>query len=98
MRSIALRGCAAAVLLALPSVAPGEAAAPMTADEAALMHAEAMQDRWQGRRSYLYDDGYGPGTETVGGRPSDPQACVDDAMRLRRSDGSTVVRHVRRCR
>ena len=98
MRAIVLRGCAAAVLLALPSVAPGHAAAPMTADEAALMHAEAMQDRWQGRRSYLYDDEYRPGTETVGKRPSNPESCGDDAVRLRRSDGSTVVRHLRRCR
>jgi hypothetical protein len=97
MRALLLCGCAT-VLMALPSVAPSYAAAPMSADEAAVMQAEAMQDRWQGRRSTLYDDEYRPGMETVGTGPADPQACTDDAVRLRRSDGSTVVRHLRRCR
>jgi hypothetical protein len=97
MRAILLCCCAAGVLLTTPSIVPLRAATPTTDDEAALQQAEAMQDRWQGRHSYLYDDDYQPGAETVGERAADPRACVNEPVRLRRSDGSTVVRRFRRC-
>ena len=99
MRATVLCCCAAAMLLMIPSIAPVRAAAPATAaEEAAQMQAEAIQDRWQGRHNYLYDDEYQPGIETVGERPEDARACFDEPVRLKRSDGSTVVRHFRRCK
>ena len=98
MRTIRLLYCTACVLLALPAIAPiPAAAAPAEADRTAAVQTEAMADRWQGRRNYLYDDDHQPGAETVGQRPADARACVNEPIRLRRSDGSTVVRRFQRC-
>lgn len=92
-----LRCYAAGALLVLPALVPaGALAAPTDADRAETLRVEAMQDRWQGRRS-LYEDDHSPGAETVGQRPDDGRACINEPVRLRRSDGSTVVRRFRRC-
>jgi len=96
MRSIGLHYCVAFVLLSLPAITPipAAAAAPDGARPAPI---QADADRWQGRRHYLYDDAYRPGSETVGQRPLDARGCVNEPVRMRRSDGSTVVRRLQRC-
>jgi hypothetical protein len=80
---------------------PHAAAAPTSSDDAALLKIEAVGDsapeRWQGRHHYLYDDENQPNSATVGSAPSDARACAREPVRLRRSDGSTVVRRIRRC-
>jgi hypothetical protein len=95
MRAIRLRLCAAFVLLAIPPITAVRATPAPTAGKA--IQAEAMADRWQGRRNYLYDDNHPPGADTVGQRPSDARGCVNEPVRMRRSDGSTVVRRFQRC-
>lgn len=97
MRTTILGVCAACVLLG-PSLA---APAPTDADNAALLNMEALgdrqPDRWQGRHHYLYDDDNQPSSGTVGSTPSDARACGTEPVRMRRSDGTTVVRRIRRC-
>jgi hypothetical protein len=98
MRATVLRWYAAGVVVCATAGVPAHDAATTPADaDGAVPQAEAMQDRWQGRHNYLYDDDYQPGSETVGQRPADARACVDQPVRLRRTDGSTVVRRFRRC-
>jgi hypothetical protein len=98
MRTTILGVCTACVLLASSFPA---AAAPTDADDAALPNIEALgdrePDRWQGRHHYLYDDENQPNAATVGSAPSDARTCANEPVRLRRSDGSTVVRRIRRC-
>jgi len=95
---IALGGCVACVLLTALSYS---AAAPASTDDPALQNIDELgnrePDRWQGRHNYLYDDEYQPGSATVGSAPSEARACANEPVRLRRSDGSTVVRRFRRC-
>ena len=99
MRATILGVCAACVLLITPSYAA--VIAPTNADEASLMQIEGLGDRsadiWQGRHHYLYDDQYQPNSESVGSAPSDARACDREPVRLRRSDGKTVVRRLSRC-
>ena len=98
MRASILGICTACVLLTGPSHA---AAAPADADDARLLNIEALgdrePDRWQGRHHYLYDDENQPNSATVGSAPHDGRACANEPVRLRRADGSTVVRRIRRC-
>jgi hypothetical protein len=98
MRVTALGVCVACLLL---TALTSSAAAPASADDPALQNIEALgnrePDRWQGRHHYLYDDEYQPGSATVGSAPSGARACSNEPVRLRRSDGSTVVRRFRRC-
>ena len=99
MRVTALGVCVACMLLTALTTS---AAAPATADDPALPNIETLgnrePDRWQGRHHYLYDDEYQPGSATVGSAPSDAaRACSNEPVRLRRSDGTTVVRRFRRC-
>lgn len=98
MRPTSFVVCATCVLL---TAMPLGAAAPTNSDDAGL-NIEALgdrePDRWQGRHHYLYDDEHRPGSATTGASsPSDPRACANEPVRMRRSDGSTVVRRVRRC-
>jgi hypothetical protein len=93
MRAFILGLGAACALLA----SPVHGASIQSADDAATMQIEALQDRWQGRHHYLYDDEYQPGTGTVGALPTDARACGQEPVRLKRSDGSTVIRHLKRC-
>ena len=86
---------AACALLASPVHAT--APIPADADDAALPRIEALQDRWQGRHHYLYDRDHQPGTETLGTGPSDARGCAQQPVRLKRSDGSTVVKRLKRC-
>src|SRR4051812_31477575 len=96
MRSAILSICAACALLTAPAVA-----APTNSDDPGLLNIEALgdrePDRWQGRHHYLYDDEHQPGSATVGSAPSDARACASTPVRMRRSDGATVVRRIRRC-
>ena len=98
MRTAILGACTACVLLASSFPA---AAAPTDADDAALPNIEALgdrePDRWQGRHHYLYDDENQPNSATVGSAPSEARTCANEPVRLRRSDGSTVLRRIRRC-
>ena len=99
MRITALGVCTACLLLTALTTS---AAAPASTDDPALPNIEALgnrePDRWQGRHHYLYDDAYQPGTTaTVGSAPSAAHACSNEPVRLRRSDGTTVVRRFRRC-
>src|SRR3954467_11889145 len=98
MRMTALGVCAACQLL---TAIPTSVAAPATADGPALPNIEALgnrePDRWQGRHHYLYDEENQPGIVPGGSAPSDARACANEPVRLRRSDGSTVVRRFRRC-
>jgi hypothetical protein len=98
MRTTILGLCVACASLTLSSPT---AAAPTGADEAGLPNIEALTsrepDRWQGRHHYLYDEDYQPGSATTGSAPSDPRSCAGEPVRMRRTDGSTVVRRIRRC-
>ena len=104
MRATVPGVCAACALLTTPCHA--SVRVPADADAAALMQIQAIQDRtrdrsadrWRGRHHYLYDDEYQPNSDTVGAAASDARACAREPIRLRRSDGSTVVRHVKRCK
>ena len=91
--------CAGCILLATPSHSGTIRSA--SSDEAAMMRLEAISDRspeqWQGRQHYLYDEDYQPGEETVGSAGSNPLVCSDEPVRLRRSDGKTIIRRLNRC-
>jgi hypothetical protein len=97
MRATILGACIACALLTTFAAA----AAPTDTDDAALVNIEALgnrePDRWQGRHHYLYDDEYQPGAATTGSVPSDIRACGNEPVRMRRSDGTTVVRRIKRC-
>lgn len=104
MRADILRLCAVCVLIASPVAAPGHAepqATPKTADEAALLHRQAVgdrwPDRWQGRHHYLFDDDNRPET-TATNATADAQACATEPVRVRRADGSTEIVRIDRCR
>jgi hypothetical protein len=98
MRTTTLGICTACVLLTSPFHA---AAAPINGDEPGQPNTEALAerepDRWQGRHHYLYDDENQPNSATVGSAPSEGRMCGSEPVRLRRSDGSTVVRRIKRC-
>jgi hypothetical protein len=98
MRVTTLSVCVACLLLTALTTC---IAAPATAGGPTLPNVEALgnrqPDRWQGRHHYLYDDEHQPGSVTVGSAPSDARACSDEPVRVKRSDGSTVVRRFRRC-
>ena len=98
MRVSILGVCTVCMFLISPFLA---AAAPTDADDARLPNIETLgdrePDRWQGRHHYLYDDQNQPNSATVGSAPSDSRSCASEPVRLRRSDGSTVVRRIRRC-
>ena len=91
--------CTGCIFLANPS--HGATLPPANSDEAARMRLEAISDRtpeqWQGRQHYLYDEDYQPGEETVGSAGSNPLVCSDEPVRLRRSDGKTIIRRLNRC-
>ena len=95
MRAMIFGLCAAALLSTNPSPA---AASPAT-DEATSLQVETLSDhdRWQGRHHYLYDEEHPPAAETTGSAASDARACSNEPVRLKRSDGSTVVRRFKRC-
>ena len=98
MRTTALGVCVTCLLL---SALSHTVAAPASTDDPSLPNIEALgnrePDRWQGRHHYLYDDEHLPGRATVGSAPADPRGCANEPVRLRRSDGSTVMRRFRRC-
>ena len=91
--------CTGFILLAAPS--HSATLPPANSDEAVRMRLEAISDRspeqWQGRQHYLYDEDYQPGEETVGSAGSNPMTCNDEPVRMRRSDGKTVIRRLNRC-
>src|SRR5215207_6173638 len=91
--------CTWCVLIATPI--HSSAVSPATSDEAARLWLEAISDRspeqWKGRQHYLYYEDYQPGEETVGSASSNPLSCNNEAVRMRRSDGKTVVRRLNRC-
>jgi hypothetical protein len=98
MRAISVAAVACALLIPNPAAANP----PTNADEAALLKNEALSgrppDRWQGRQHYLYDEDHQPVSETSGSGASDARACEDQLVLMRRSDGTTVVRRINRCK
>ena len=84
------------LLLTNPSC--GATLAPANSDD---LRFEAAGDRsleqWHGRQHYLYDEDHQPGTETVGSGGSNPPTCNDERVRLRRSDGKTVIQRLKHC-
>jgi hypothetical protein len=98
MRTTIFGLCVACAFLTMSSPI---VAAPTSADEAGLPNLEALTgrepDRWQGRHHYLYDEENQPNSETTGSAPSDPRSCAGEPVRMRRTDGTTVVRRIRRC-
>jgi hypothetical protein len=98
MRTTVLSICAACAILMPPNHA---AAAPANADDPALQNVEALgnrePDRWQGRHHYLYDDEYQPGQATSGSAAASNPACASEPVRMRRADGTTVLRRLNRC-
>ena len=98
MRTIMLGVCVAGVFLTMPLPT---VAAPTASDEAGLPNIEALgdrePDRWKGRHHYLYDEEFQPGSGTVGSAPADPRTCAGEPVRMQRSDGTSVVRRIRRC-
>jgi hypothetical protein len=54
-------------------------------------------DRWQGRQHYLYDQANPPETTASGGA-ADPRTCADTPVRVRRADGTTMIKRMNRCR
>jgi hypothetical protein len=98
MRTILLVSVVGAfVIFPLPTVV----AAPTENAEAGLPNIEALgdrePDRWQGRHHYLYDEEYQPGSATVGSASSGSRPCANEPVRMQRSDGTTVVRRIKRC-
>ena len=97
MRTIMLVSVVGALFI-LP--APG-VAAPTGSDQAGMPNIEALgdrePDRWQGRHHYLYDEENQPGLATTGSAPSDPRGCASEPVRMQRTDGTTVVRRIKRC-
>jgi hypothetical protein len=100
-REIPMRALMVFCIGCIMLVSPSHSATVKSADEAAMMRLEAISDRspeeWQGRQHYLYDEDYQPGEETVGSAGSNPLACSDERVQLRRSDGRTVIRRLNRC-
>src|SRR4051794_37923003 len=91
--------CTGCLLLATPC--HSATVAPANSDETAMMRLDAVGDRsseqWQWRQHYLYDEDHQPRQETVGSAGSNPAACTDERVQLRRSDGKTVIRRLNRC-
>jgi hypothetical protein len=98
MRTIMLGVCVAGAFLTMPGIA---VSSPAVSDEAGLPNIEALgsrePDRWNGRHHYLYDEEFQPGSATVGAAPTDPRPCAGEPVRMRRSDGTSVVRRIKRC-
>jgi hypothetical protein len=98
MRTTMLGVCAVGAFLTMPCPV---VASPAASDDAGLPNIEALgarePDRWKGRHHYLYDDEFQPGPGTVGAAPTDPRPCASEPVRLQRSDGTSVVRRIKRC-
>lgn len=89
----AVLGFGACLLLAYPAIA---SPSPDNA-ELGRTSVTSMSDRWQGRHSYLYDDEQPYSVETIGAESANSEGCSSEPVRVRRRDGSTVVRRFRRC-
>jgi hypothetical protein len=80
------------------SLATPALCAQMQDDAADALRIEALQnaghDNWRGRHHYLYDDEYQP--ETSGIAPG-MKECVEETVRMQRSDGKTTIKRVNRC-
>lgn len=96
MRTTLLAFSAACVLLTAMNLATA-APSPDGATLPVETPGERNPDRWQGRHHYLYDDENRPDSATTGSAASDARACANEPVRLRRSDGTTVVRRLKRC-
>lgn len=91
MRAFIIGFAAGAALVSPLKAAP----VPTRSDDAALMQIEALQDRWQGRHHYLYDNDNRTSAQTTGAG-SMGRDC-NAPVRLKRSDGTTVVKRLNRC-
>ena len=57
---------------------------------------ERWDERWQGRHHWLYDD-VEPGAATDGYAANAQADCRNVPVRVKRPDGSTAVRRLKRC-
>jgi hypothetical protein len=80
-----------ALLAATPSLA-----SPQERNPGSEVRTERSDVRWQGRRHWLYDDA-GSDVSTDGFNANAKGDCRSVPVRMKRSDGATVVRRVRRC-
>ncbi len=88
----------AVVLLATSSAALASPKAEVAPGfEADGPYGDRWHDRWQGRRSYLEDDPREAQASTDGYQLYNRTECRNVAVRLRRTDGMTVIRRVNRC-
>jgi hypothetical protein len=86
------------ILLALLAATPS-LASPQERDAAAAasdLRGERADNRWQGRHHWLYDDAVSSAA-TDGLNANARGDCRNVPVRMKRSDGATVVRRVRRC-
>ena len=87
------------IVLGLLLAAAPASAAPAVQDrtaEAGEPVGERWDDRWQGRHHWLYDD-VEPGASTDGHAANAQADCRNVPVRMKRPDGSTVVRRLKRC-
>jgi hypothetical protein len=93
MRAVFLALCAACMYLTLSTAAGASSAGAQSPEPN-----EARADRWQGRHHYLFDEQNRPnGPATTGAASPETSGCATTTVRMRRSDGSTVLRRIRRC-
>jgi len=83
--------------LALSAAAPA-LSAPEHDNAAEVLRAEALQkagrDNWKGRQHYLYDDENRPETD---GMAPHIKGCMEEAVRMQRSDGKSTIKRINRC-
>jgi hypothetical protein len=82
-----------ALLAATPSLASPQERDPAAA--ASEPRGERADQRWQGRRHWLYDDAV---SATDGFDANAKGDCRSVPVRMKRSDGATVVRRINRCK
>ena len=83
------------LLAAGPSVAAPSLQENEPAHDEAEPRGDRWNDRWQGRRHYLYDD---IARDAPDGHAANPQArCRNVPVRTKRSDGAFAIRRIKRC-
>src|SRR5262245_25716525 len=91
--------CSIAILAGLLLMAAPAFSAPNQEQDTAhddQPRGERYDERWQGRHHWLYDD-VEPGAATDGFAAKAQANCRHVVVQLKRSDGTTVVRRIRRC-
>lgn len=96
MRAAFVVGTAACLLL----TGSAHAAPALSQDENAIaLETPAGREavRLQSRHHYLFDDESQPWSSTTGSAAANARACASEPVRVRRTDGSTVLQRFNRC-